>query len=337
MIEIAKALSEKQDEFDSILRAWHSNSDMKIFNVWKNEVSGLLSSAIARKFDIIQNQLTSEAPFNVHIAKAVKVIIADEMYKLSCQEMSKTKLDVEKLKLLKARDENLDFELRLAEMICGGNESFPYRSSSYITSFFADLGLPWKHEGSTRRYWISERLKESNIHNIHKIISEGLFKRSYWQNRTELENAKSVFKKIIEDSIEMNQGVNLSDLLNLNISDELLFDKKIDTNDETLNDLIEKAKKLFTQGDKQMAVEKLWDAFERIKTLNGLDKKVSTKELLKNFGVFNVKLNDEFKELTDIGNNYQIRHYETDKEPIHLDKVKKYLFFRMLILIELVL
>lgn len=37
--------------------------------------------------------------------------------------------DLKLYKLLKARQENPDFEMELAEFICGDNNSFPYRSS----------------------------------------------------------------------------------------------------------------------------------------------------------------------------------------------------------------
>lgn len=57
----------------------------------------------------------------------------------------------------------------LADLVCGnrgyatprdGHELayFPYRSSSYITQFFADLGTDWKHDGSTRHRWVADVL-----------------------------------------------------------------------------------------------------------------------------------------------------------------------------------
>lgn len=57
----------------------------------------------------------------------------------------------------------------LAEMICGaaggtgfGWENFPYRSSSYLTEFFEACGLDFAHDGSTREYWVKDRLDELN-------------------------------------------------------------------------------------------------------------------------------------------------------------------------------
>ena len=55
----------------------------------------------------------------------------------------------------------------LADLICGNPGSdnpgfgetpkyFPYRSSSYITEFFADLDTEWVHDGSTRQRWVAD-------------------------------------------------------------------------------------------------------------------------------------------------------------------------------------
>lgn len=51
----------------------------------------------------------------------------------------------------------------LAEMVIGDNPQFPYRSSSYITRYFARCGLPFVHNGTTRKWWAKERLAELNI------------------------------------------------------------------------------------------------------------------------------------------------------------------------------
>ncbi len=51
----------------------------------------------------------------------------------------------------------------LAKMVVGDAKHFPYRSSSYITRFFARCGLPFVHDGSTRPRWAQERLTELNL------------------------------------------------------------------------------------------------------------------------------------------------------------------------------
>src|SRR4051812_16870791 len=58
----------------------------------------------------------------------------------------------------------------LGDLICGnlGSDNpgldeeptyFPYRSSSRISEFFADLGTEWRHDGSTRNRWVADVLE----------------------------------------------------------------------------------------------------------------------------------------------------------------------------------
>lgn len=54
----------------------------------------------------------------------------------------------------------------IAAMICGNKDSrgecFPYRSSSFLTSFFADCELDYVHDGTTRQSWVFGVLSELN-------------------------------------------------------------------------------------------------------------------------------------------------------------------------------
>ncbi len=54
--------------------------------------------------------------------------------------------------------------ITLAKMICGDEPFgfFPYRNSSYLTQFFVGLDLDYAHDGSTRRHWVNDTLKEIN-------------------------------------------------------------------------------------------------------------------------------------------------------------------------------
>lgn len=52
---------------------------------------------------------------------------------------------------------------------------------------------------------------------------------------------------------------------------------------------------------------------------------------------FKVLLSEECKSLTSIGNNYQIRHFETNKIEIKDNKHIDYLYYRMISLIHLFL
>ena len=112
-----------------------------------------------------------------------------------------------------------------------------------------------------------------------------------------------------------------------------------------LKELIEQATLLYNSNnhtDKQLAVEKLWDAFERLKTYYpNLDKRKSVEKVVNEMSNANVKykdlFNEEFSKLTIIGNQFRIRHHETDKIDIIDNKYYDYFFQRCFALIDLVL
>ena len=108
-----------------------------------------------------------------------------------------------------------------------------------------------------------------------------------------------------------------------------------------LKDLLEEAIALFRQPDpayRSDAVEKLWDAFERLKTYyTTLDKRASAEKIVEDMGqgqaLFKQLFNDEFVALTTIGNKFRIRHHETNTIDIQDIRHYDYLFNRCLSLI----
>ena len=112
----------------------------------------------------------------------------------------------------------------------------------------------------------------------------------------------------------------------------------------TLRDLVLEAERYFKKQDlesKQRALEKIWDAFERMKTYYSPDKKKSTNQIINMISngdaeLYN-KLDAEFFELGNIGNNYQIRHFETNKKPINDVRIKEYLYTMCLALINMII
>jgi hypothetical protein len=107
------------------------------------------------------------------------------------------------------------------------------------------------------------------------------------------------------------------------------------TCDEDLDDLLQLAIVKYLDPDPQArrdALEKLWDAFERAKTiLPGRDKKARAKALVaaaasspEEAGI----LEAEMLALTQIGNDFRIRHHEVNRvQPP--DELVDYLFARM--------
>ncbi|WP_051947273.1 hypothetical protein [Muricauda sp. MAR_2010_75] len=282
---------------------------------------------------------------NISGFEQAKTLLSDIIFKLKSDKKSES--DLQKLKLLQARHNNPEFEMEIAELICGDNNSFPYRSSFFLTKFFKDLGFPFEHDGTTRRFWVRDTLLLLDIHDLSLVFRKGLFNKRDFKKYTkenkldfdsEYQKAIKEFKEILNDSLQIDDGMDLSYLLDLNVNVELLFDRKTKTNDQELDSLINEAKdRFFIPKDKQIALEKLWDAFERIKTYFGSNKKKSSSELVSiasdgfNFEI----IESEFKLLTKIGNEYKIRHHETDKLEVSKSKHIDYLFFRMLSLIDL--
>lgn len=88
------------------------------------------------------------------------------------------------------------------------------------------------------------------------------------------------------------------------------------------------------------AMEKIWDAFERLKTYyTDLDKKASASQIVNDMSngqtEYQKLFTDEFKALTDIGNAFRIRHHETDKIEISDVRFYDYFFNRCLSLIAI--
>jgi len=116
------------------------------------------------------------------------------------------------------------------------------------------------------------------------------------------------------------------------------------TGDTDLDSLLESARTKFLDPDpavRRESLEKLWDAWERIKTIEpGADKKASIEAMLIRVAPepdFREKLDEEARDLTSIGNNFRIRHSETRQTPLQLDEHVDYLFHRMFSLIRLIL
>jgi hypothetical protein len=111
-----------------------------------------------------------------------------------------------------------------------------------------------------------------------------------------------------------------------------------------LNGLLETARQKFFSHDldvRKESLEKLWDAWERLKTVeSGKDKKESVKLLLdKAAGETNFRqlLESEAVEVTEIGNKFMIRHTEVGKVPITSSNDVDFLFHKLFALIRLVL
>ena len=117
------------------------------------------------------------------------------------------------------------------------------------------------------------------------------------------------------------------------------------TGDAETDQLLEQARKRITSPkieDRKDALEKLWDAFERMKTLEaGGNKREQADALLDRAAspgtLFRQTLAAEAKALTEIGNSFRIRHSEVGQESLSTPEQIDYLFTRMFAFIRQVL
>ncbi|MGX7388836.1 hypothetical protein ACWOF5_11470 [Carnobacterium divergens] len=155
--------------------------------------------------------------------------------------------------------------------------------------------------------------------------------------RPELEQLKeAILAYMIVNPVEKQSNDEIG-----NDGSELLNQNTPKSIDEIINEKIEESKiyiRSKESNQKQIALEKIWDTFERLKTIYGEDKKKSINRLIdivsKKSAVTKELISKEFQELTQIGNTYHIRHFENGKEPIYSDDFREYLYFRILSLIS---
>lgn len=104
---------------------------------------------------------------------------------------------------------------------------------------------------------------------------------------------------------------------------------RFNTGDQKLDEILSDARKKYFSTDPSShkeAVERLWDAWERLKTLeNPNNKKKSISNLLDKAATesnFRKLLEEEATELTTIGNNFHIRHAEVGQ--IEIERVEHF-------------
>jgi len=190
----------------------------------------------------------------------------------------------------------------------------------------------------------------------HKNIQEAIqddyheFFKHYHLTFKESKQLQKDFREKINQIFERNGIVffiNDEGLINrtIPITMKPLINQIYNTEDKKLNELVQLANDKFVLPnieDRVHALEKIWDAFERVKTYYvEKNKKQSVEELIqlvanKNSGIEQL-INTEAKALTKIGNDFQIRHFETNKIEITDNKHIDYLFYRMISLIHLFL
>ena len=127
---------------------------------------------------------------------------------------------------------------------------------------------------------------------------------------------------------------------------ETLANQEYNTGDSEIDDLLNKSKLKFLDPNaetRREALESLWDAWEKFKSLEGQgDVRAGARILLDaaagpDAPKFREALEREASELRDIGNKHGIRHRNMDQERLVKDEHVDYLFHRMFSLIHMIL
>jgi hypothetical protein len=240
----------------------------------------------------------------------------------------------------KVREELLDIFRRYNEIQNRADETNGYYSVSTIDALIGEdireYYIP-KAFDSQKKYSETGNLEQFIMNNYPHCVFDAieLFEQYNRDNNFAdevnilLQNGSFAYK-LLGGKIEIAQ-------INLHIKEVI--------RETGLKELIEQATLLYNSGnisDKQFAVEKIWDAFERLKTYySTLDKKKSVERLIGEISNENDKykelFNEEFRKLTDIGNHFRIRHHETDKVDIIDNNYYNYFFQRCFALVDLAL
>lgn len=249
--------------------------------------------------------------------------------------------------------------------VCGfDNKLFESRIKTEIPNI--ELPILIKQEEAGYSFGVDEEDKPNNVidkyvtldfiefcyKNIKEAVQEDFhdFFKHYHLSFNDSKTLQKNFKDKINQIFERNEIVfyiNENGQINRTISKTMqpLINKIYNTNDKRLNELIKLAHDKFILPkveDRIHALEKIWDAFERTKTYYiDKNKKKSILELIQlvvnGNTEFEKLINEECATLTQIGNDYQIRHFETDKIEITDNKHIDYLFYRIVSIIHLFL
>lgn len=197
----------------------------------------------------------------------------------------------------------------------------------------------------SEQLWDELKIKYSMIlPDIIKHVKEKSKMDAFLQGydyRPELKQLKTALLTWIlknEDEITIkNECIN-------NESKDLICKKLPTSTEEVINNLVIESKIYISKNkysEKIVGVEKLWDAFERLKTIRSTNKKESIENIISHITNNDKELSEmltkEFNELTNIGNSYSIRHHEINQKKLPNIYYVEYLYFRLLSLVSCVI
>ena len=193
----------------------------------------------------------------------------------------------------------------------------------FIVQNIKDISEGWNNQ-RYRNYWYIDCLNTTSVFaNFRNEINE-IFKES---GLLYILTSDKIIERVVENSPLTPEVENLTTVVS----------------EKGTRDLLKDAIALYKTPNpaaRQDSVEKIWDAMERLKTYySALDKKKSAEKVVADMSggqaAYQTVFNEEFLALTKIGNNFRIRHHETDKIEIIDNRYYDYFFNRCLSLIAL--
>lgn len=198
-----------------------------------------------------------------------------------------------------------------------------YKENGYDKSKFTKAENIYEFIKGTRPYCIFDAIEIFSNDSIEPEFSKRI-------NEILLLNKLPYFLK--DRIVQANTAINIPDNL-IGLAPEV-----------GVKELLQNAQTCYINGDKENAVEKLWDAYERLKTIynnTDCDKRQSISKIIDivSKGDVNYRnvINSELLALTDIGNKFRIRHHETDKIDINDERYYNYFYTRCVSSISLIL
>ena len=188
--------------------------------------------------------------------------------------------------------------------------------------------------------------------NVHDVVVGGF--HSYWgHHHLTCQNSRNVCVQFCDEINRIFQKTGLLYHLNTDLQVERIVENSPLTpavesaiaavSEPGTRELLQEAILLHRSpypADIRNAVEKLWDAYERLKTYyTTMNKRDSAAKIVSDISGgqadYITLFDTEFQALTKIGNNFRIRHHETDKVEITDVRHYDYFFNRCLSLIAL--
>lgn len=205
------------------------------------------------------------------------------------------------------------------DIICGVNK---YLLKQEVKSLIPNFSFEHKEEyvyiDEDEKYALLDFIEYcyDNIYDVEQYGYHDYFRHNHYEVK-ETRNERNNFKNEVNRIFERNRIIFFLDedgkvkrKLPLEM-DSIIKNINLDTEDVRLNELIGQAIDNIQKpnlSDRKIGLERLWDSFERMKTYYSTDKKVSASQLVdevsKETDKFDNILNEEFKVLTSIGNNF---------------------------------